>query len=50
MIRAGGSSMDLRKDGTIVLSGQDIVLQSMRNMMLKAAGHMTLKGASIKQN
>ncbi len=47
---AGNASIVLRKDGSIQIKGNDIVIEGSGRVVVKAASDLTLKGARIMQN
>ncbi|UOA28984.1 type VI secretion system tip protein TssI/VgrG [Pseudosulfitobacter sp. DSM 107133] len=46
----GKASIQMKKDGTIVLEGKDISITGKGKIVAKASGDMTLKGSKINQN
>ena len=50
VIKAGRSSITLKKDGTILIKGDDIFLEGADKVNVKAAGDLILKGNKIKDN
>lgn len=49
-LTAGSASITLKKDGTVIIKGKDIVIQAAGNASLQAAGDLILKGKKILQN
>jgi type VI secretion system secreted protein VgrG len=50
IIKAGKSSIQMKKDGTITIKGKDINLNGSGKINAKASSDITLKGSKIKQN
>lgn len=49
-LTAGSASITLKKDGTVIIKGKDIVIEAAGNASLQAAGDLILKGKKILQN
>lgn len=48
-LRCGTALLQLKRDGSIVLSGKDIRIVGAGDILAKASGNITLKGAKITQ-
>ena len=49
-IGSGSASIQLKKDGTIVIKGKDITIEGSGKINVKASGDIIMKGSNIKQN
>ena len=49
-LTAGSASITLKKDGTVIIKGKDIVIEAAGNASLQATGDLILKGKKILQN
>ena len=47
---SGSASIQLKKDGTIVISGKDITIEGSGKINIKASSDIVMKGSNIKQN
>ena len=50
VIKTGGASFAMKKDGTIVIEGKDITIDASGKINLKAGGNIVMKGSKILQN
>jgi type VI secretion system secreted protein VgrG len=50
VLTCGSASIGLKKDGSILIKGKDIVIEASGKITAKASGDMTLKGSKIDQN
>lgn len=50
VLRAGDASITLKKDGTIVIKGNNITIESSGKTTVKAGGDLVMKGSKILQN
>ena len=46
----GSASIQLKKDGTILIKGKDITVSGSGKINIKASGDVVVKGSNIKQN
>ena len=44
------ASITLKKDGSVIIKGKDITIDSSGKINAKASGDLVLKGAKIAQN
>lgn len=49
-LRVGASSLVMRKDGTILISGRDITIEGSGTVRVKSNGNIVMKGSKILQN
>jgi uncharacterized protein (DUF2345 family) len=49
-LRVGASRLLMRKDGSILISGRDITIESSGAVHLKSNGNIVMKGSKIVQN
>ncbi|MBK9575147.1 MAG: hypothetical protein IPO43_21900 [Rhodoferax sp.] len=49
-LRVGASSLVMRKDGTILISGRDIRIEGSGAVRVKSNGDIVMKGSKILQN
>ncbi|QDV86121.1 type VI secretion system Vgr family protein [Planctomycetes bacterium TBK1r] len=49
-LKTGKASIEMKKDGTIKISGKDITITGSGKITAKASGKMTLKGSKIAEN
>lgn len=49
-LNVGNSSLTMKKDGTIILSGKDISLTAFGKISVKASSDLVLKGSKILEN
>ena len=49
-LATGSASIQLKKDGTILIKGKDITITGSGKINLKADGDIVMKGSNIKQN
>lgn len=49
-IKTGGASITMKKDGTIVIKGNDITIEGSGKINVKAGSDLVMKGAKILQN
>ncbi|MGE0797077.1 MAG: type VI secretion system Vgr family protein [Lautropia sp.] len=49
-LKTGSASLTLKKDGSIVLKGKDIVIEGSGKITVKASGDIVMKGSKILQN
>ena len=49
-ITTGGASLTLKKDGTVLIRGKNIVIDAAGDASITAAGDIVLKGKKILQN
>jgi type VI secretion system secreted protein VgrG len=49
-IGSGSASIQLKKDGTIVIKGKDITIEGSGKINVKASSDLVMKGSKIKQN
>ncbi|MBZ9845759.1 type VI secretion system tip protein VgrG [Mesorhizobium sp. CA5] len=50
IFNCGSSSITLKKDGEITISGKDIIVKASGSVNVKASSDITMKGSEIKQN
>ncbi|MER8473300.1 type VI secretion system tip protein VgrG [Mesorhizobium sp. M1328] len=50
MIKSGSASIELKKDGTISITGKDIFVKGSGKINVKASSDIIMKGSEIKQN
>ncbi|TGS13806.1 type VI secretion system tip protein VgrG [Mesorhizobium sp. M2E.F.Ca.ET.209.01.1.1] len=50
IFHCGSSSITLKKDGEITISGKDIIVKASGSVNVKASSDITMKGSEIKQN
>ncbi|ESW90496.1 type IV secretion protein Rhs [Mesorhizobium sp. LSJC285A00] len=50
IFNCGSSSITLKKDGEITISGKDIIVKASGKVNVKASSDITMKGSEIKQN
>ncbi|MER9728812.1 type VI secretion system tip protein TssI/VgrG [Mesorhizobium sp. M0217] len=50
MIKSGSASIELKKDGTISITGKDIFVKGSGDINVKASGDIIMKGSEIKHN
>jgi hypothetical protein len=50
VLRAGDASITLKKDGTILIKGRSVTIESWGDTNIKAQGNLAMKGAKIAQN
>ena len=50
MIKSGSASIELKKDGTISITGKDIFVKGSGEINVKASGDIIMKGSEIKHN
>jgi hypothetical protein len=50
VLRNGDASIVLKRDGTIAIRGNQVVIEASANLTAKAGGNIVLKGAKIQQN
>ena len=50
ILKTGSASITLKKDGTIILKGKDVILEASGKISGKASGDMVLKASKIEQN
>ncbi len=50
LIKSGDASIELKKDGTIVIKGKDITLEGSGKINVKASGDLVMKGSKITGN
>jgi type VI secretion system secreted protein VgrG len=49
-IVCGAASLTLKKDGTVMIRGNDCDISATRNTAIKTGGNLTLKGSKIVEN
>ena len=49
-ITTGSASITLKRDGTVMIKGKDIVIDAAGGVSIKAAGDVVIKGTNIRQN
>ena len=49
-LRVGASRLVMRKDGSILISGRDITIESSGAVQVKSNGNIVMKGSNILQN
>ena len=50
LLKCGSASIELKKDGTIVIDGKDITVQGSGKITVKASGDIKMNGSNIHQN
>ncbi len=50
LLKTGSASIQMKKDGTIVIIGKDIKIEASGKIAAKASSDITMKGSQIKQN
>ena len=49
-LTVGSASITLRKDGTVIIKGKEIVIEAAGDASIRAAGHLIIKGTKIVEN
>lgn len=49
-LTAGSASITLRRDGTVIIKGKDIVIDAAGDASIRAAGDVILKGRKVVEN
>jgi type VI secretion system secreted protein VgrG len=49
-LTAGSASITLRRDGTVIIKGKDIVFDAAGDASIRAAGDVILKGRKVVEN
>ena len=49
-ITTGSASLTLKRDGSVIIKGKDIVIEAAGDASIRAAGDVVLKGRKILQN
>ena len=50
ILQVGGASITLKKDGTIIIKGNNITIEGSGKINIKASGDLVMKGSKINQN
>jgi type VI secretion system secreted protein VgrG len=50
VLTAGSASITLKKDGTLMIKGKDIVIDAAGSVSITAAGDVVIKGTNIRQD
>ena len=49
-LQVGSASITLKKDGTIIIKGNNITIEGSGKINIKASGDLVMKGSKISQN
>jgi len=50
ILQVGSASITLKKDGTIIIKGNNITIEGSGKINIKASGELVMKGSKIGQN
>ena len=50
ILQVGSASITLKKDGTIIIKGNNITIEGSGKINIKASGDLVMKGSKINQN
>lgn len=50
LLETGSASIDMKKNGNILVKGKDITIQGSGKITIKASGDIVMKGSKIKEN